>query len=313
MTRASPLIGLVGAVLLGTGCDITHVPAGGSHRDFSVGTHVVMLGTGTPNADPDRSGPGVAVIVDGVPYMVDSGPGVVRRAAAGYQAGIGPLVASNLKHLLLTHLHSDHTVGLPDVIFTPWVLGRDEPLELFGPVGSQQMVTHLLAAYQEDVRVRLEGLEPANEFGYRVNVHEITEPGTVYQDSSVRITAFAVHHGSWRQAFGFKFETRDRVVVISGDTAPTDAIVEQCNGCDVLVHEVYSQAGFERREPLWQEYHATFHTSSFELAEIATRARPKLLVLYHQLFWGTSEAELLREIRSRYDGEVVSARDLDVF
>lgn len=90
-------------------------------------------------------------------------------------------------------------------------------------------------------------------------------------------------------------------------------MIEACNGCDVLLHEVYSQAGFLKRPPEWQKYHAQFHTSSRELAEIATKARPGLLILYHQLFWGTTEDDLRNEIRQGYQGKVVSGRDLDVY
>ena len=280
--------------------------------DFSVGTHVVLLGTGTPNADPERSGPAVAVLVNGTPYVVDAGPGIVRRAAAAALDGITPLVVPNLRHLFLTHLHSDHTVGMPDLIFTPWVLEREAPLQLYGPSGSQGMVAHLLAAYSEDISVRLEGLEPANALGYQVDVHEIG-PGLVFEDENVKVTAIPVHHGDWQQAFGFKFETADRVVVISGDATPSDAIVAACNGCDVLVHEVYSQVGFERRDPVWQRYHADSHTSTVELADIAAQARPALLVLYHQLHWGTTDEDLVAEITARFDGSVISGRDLGVY
>lgn len=305
-------VNLMVCVLITAGCGSADQASEQPTVDYSIGTHVVLLGTGTPNADPDRSGPAVAVIVNGTPHLVDAGPGVVRRAAAAVRKGVAGLEASNLRHVFLTHLHSDHTVGLSDVIFTPWVLERDQPLELFGPRGTRNMAEHLLAAYAEDIRIRIDGLEPANPDGYKVNAHEI-EAGVAYADEHVRVTAFEVRHGSWQQAFGYRFETAERVIVISGDAAPTESIVEQCNGCDVLIHEVYSQAGFERRKPVWQRYHSSFHTSSRELAELAARARPQLLVLYHQLFWGVSEATLVAEVAAGYSGSVVSAKDLDIF
>ncbi len=279
-------------------------------------TRLVLLGTGTPNAEPDRSGPAVAIVVDDVPYVVDAGPGVVRRAAAAHQRGIEGLSVPRLKRLFITHLHSDHTAGYPDFILTPWVLERNEPLEVYGPPGTRAMTEHILAAYGEDIRIRIDGLERANTEGCRVNIHEIepgTVPGVIYADSLVSVTAFPVEHGSWAHAYGFRFETPDRVIVISGDTVPTESVVEQCQGCDILVHEVYSQAGFERRPPQWQRYHSNSHTSSVELARIAARARPKLLVLYHQLLWGSTPEELLAEIRGIYDGKVVFGNDLDVF
>jgi len=275
-------------------------------------TSIVFLGTGTPIADPDRSGPSVAIVVNGTPYLVDFGPGVIRRAEAARRQGVSALDISRIKVVFVTHLHSDHTAGYPDLILTPWVEGRREPLEVYGPEGIADMTDHILEAYQQDINIRLYGLEPANVRGYRVNAHEI-EPGVVYEDSNVTVHAFPVHHGSWPYAFGYKFITADRTIVISGDTSPTPSLIEAAVGCDVLVHEVYSKKGFDKRSPLWQRYHSSFHTSSIELAGIAAKVKPGLLILYHQLFWGASEQELLEEIRKNYEGNVVSARDLEVY
>ncbi len=275
-------------------------------------TKIVLLGTGTPNAEPERSGSAIAIIVNDTPYLIDCGPGIVRRAAAAYRSGIDCLKVENLKMLFVTHLHSDHTVGYSDLIFTPWVLGRHEPLEVYAPEGISEMTEHILAAYQQDISVRLDGLEPVNDSGYRVNTHDI-KPGIIYQDINVTVEAFAVKHGSWPEAYGFVFTTPDRKIVISGDTVPSESIVAKCDGCDVLIHEVYSAVRFEKRPPVWKQYHSSFHTSTRELAELASRAKPALLILYHQLFWGATDEELLSEIRERYDGKVVSGKDLDVF
>ncbi len=174
------------------------------------------------------------------------------------------------------------------------------------------MVDHIIAAYQEDIEIRVHGLEGANAHGYQVDVREI-EPGLVFNEGGVKIQAFQVNHGSWKHAYGFRFQTPDRVVVVSGDTAPSQKLLDNAEGCDVLVHEVYSTAGFATRPPKWQAYHSKFHTSTAELAKIATQIKPKLLVLTHQLFWGTSEEDLLKEIQTLYDGKVVSADDLDVY
>ena len=275
-------------------------------------TRVVMLGTGTPNADPARSGPAVAIVVNGHAYIVDAGPGIVRRAAAAARAGMPALRAANLDIVFLTHLHSDHTVGLPDLLLSPWVLNRTAPLRVFGPHGSAAMVDHLGAAYAEDIKMRLTGGEPSNKTGYRAVVTEI-DAGIVYRDTNVTVSAFRVSHGSWDEALGYRFVTKDRVVVISGDTRPTDAIVDQCNGCDVLVHEVYVDSTARQRSQDWQEYYRQFHTSTFELADLAVRARPKLLLLYHQLYGSGTDDDLLREIRTRYAGRVISAKDLGVY
>lgn len=275
-------------------------------------TQVVLLGTGTPNADPDRSGPAVAIVVNDKPYLVDFGPGVVRRAAAAARNGIKALEVKNLEIAFVTHLHSDHTLGYADLIFSPWVLEREAPLAVYGPAGIKTMTDHLLQAYAEDVDIRLHGLEPANATGYKVIMHEIT-PGVVFKDQNVVVKAFPVQHGSWPQAFGYRFETPDRVIVISGDCTPSPVLIANSQGCDVLIHEVYSTQGFAKRPPVWQKYHSNFHTSSRQLAEIAQQVQPGLLILYHQLFWGMTDEELENEIRQFYDGKVVSGRDLQVF
>ncbi len=275
-------------------------------------TQIVLLGTGTPIADPDRSGPSVAIVVNGKPYIFDLGPGVVRRTAAAKRAGVDALAVNNLKIAFVTHLHSDHTLGYPDFIFSPWVLMRNEPVEVYGPVGIGAMTDRLLEAYKVDIDVRTNDLEPANTEGYRVVVNEI-EPGTIYNDENITVRAFLVNHGSRLQAFGFRLETRDRTIVISGDTAPTPSILENSTGCDVLIHEVYTQAEFDKLTEDWQKYHSTYHTSSRELGEIAAEAKPDLLILYHQLLWGATPEELLQEIRQVYNGRVACGNDLEIF
>jgi len=277
-------------------------------------TKVVLLGTGTPNADPDRWGPAVAVVVGDQSYLVDAGPGIVRRAAAAARdRNIPALRAPNLRRVFLTHLHSDHTLGLPDLMFSPWVLERTTPLDVFGPAGTRAMTANLEEAFRADIDMRLNGGEPQTTRNYRAIVKEITA-GLVYEDASVRVDAIAVPHGSWPQAFAFRFRAADRTIVISGDTRASADIADACNGCDVLMYEVYSAERFKQRPPAWQRYHAAFHTSTIELAELATKAKPKLLVLYHQLFWGATDADLEREVRAAgYTGRVVSGKDLDVY
>lgn len=281
-------------------------------------TQVVLLGTGTPNADPDRFGPALAIVVNDTPYLVDCGPGVVRRAAAAARNGVKGLAVEKLRRAFITHLHSDHTTGYPDLIFTPAVLERNAPLEVYGPPGLAAMTKHIMQAYRADIDIRLHGLEPSMPAGYIVNAHEIKDakgtPPVLYRDANVSVKAFPVRHGSWKHAYGFRFETSNRVIVVSGDCAPSVSITQQCQGCDVLVHEVYSTKGFARRPPEWQRYHAQFHTSSRELAELAQKAQPKLLLLYHQLLWGATPEDLLNEIRQAgYQGKVIFGNDLDVF
>ncbi|HWZ15862.1 MAG TPA: MBL fold metallo-hydrolase [Mucilaginibacter sp.] len=287
--------------------------ASGRPQKTSKPTQVILLGTGTPTADPERSGPSLAIVVNNTSYVVDCGPGVVRRAgAAAAKYNIPSLRPAGLKHLFITHLHSDHTIGYPDFILTPAVLRRNGPLEVYGPKGLQDMTNYLLKAYQEDINIRLNGLEHGKPGGYKVNVHEITQ-GVIYRDSNIVVTAFNVHHGSWPQAFGYRFETKDKIIVVSGDCTYDENLIKHAMNCDILIHEVYSAAGFSKLLPAEQAYHSVFHTSSAQLATIANKVHPKLLVLTHQLLFGSTKDELLHEITSLYSGEVKYGNDLDAF
>lgn len=289
------------------------VPSVGAQQTAAVRTHVVLLGTGTPNPDPDRSGPSVAIVVDSSIYIVDAGPGIVRRvAAAARTTKMGAFVMPKLTRAFLTHLHSDHTVGLPDLMLSPWVIGRTAPLEVYGPPGTRKMVQHLEAAYAEDIAIRLHGGEPSNNTGYVTHGHDVL-PGVVYRDSLVKVTAFAVSHGKWPHAYGYRFDTPDRSIVISGDTSPNDAVAAVCAGCDVLVHEVITEAHLAVRTPDWQAYHRAYHSPAPDVGRVAAKAKPKLLVLYHVLPTGFSEAELIGEVRRFFSGPVVAAKDLDVY
>ena len=275
-------------------------------------TTVVVLGSGTPIPDPDRSGPSVAVVVDSVAYLFDAGAGVMRRAAAAARAGLPALQAPRIGHLFLTHLHSDHTMGLNDVMFTPWIQGRAGPLQLYGPPGTDRLVRGIVEGNAEDIRERIASAGGPSARGYRADVHVLRE-GEVYRDARIAVRAFAVPHSAWKHAFGFRITTPDRTIVLSGDARMNDAIARECNGCDLLIHEVYSDAGFRTIPAGRQPYHAQAHTSATQLAAIATAARPGTLVLYHQLYFGSTDSTLLAEVRAGYRGRVVSAVDLQRF
>lgn len=268
-------------------------------------TRVVLLGTGTPNPEPDRSGPAVAIVSAGKVYVVDCGPGVVRRAA---QAG---LKMEQLTRLFLTHLHSDHTAGLADFILTPAVTGRLVPLEIYGPPGTRAMTRHILQAYRQDLDVRLHGLEPSVPQAYVIHAHD-GRPGVLYRDEAVRVIAFEVPHGSWRHAYGYRFEAPDKVIVLSGDTTYSPALIAAARGCDILLHEVYSSRGLARRTADWQRYHKAFHTSAIDVGRVAAAVRPRKLVLYHQLPMQEPPDEILQEIHEHYSGETIYGKDLDV-
>jgi ribonuclease Z len=271
-------------------------------------TVVITLGTGTPVPNPARVGPATAVVVGRRVFLFDAGPGVMRRIAA---AG---LPIDGVTAAFITHLHSDHTLGLPDLMFTTWVMGRRTPMRLAGPPGLRRMTDHFLAAWSEDTAIRVTGLERGQPGGYRVSVQELRE-GVAFDSGGVRVTAIRVPHGDWETALAWRIDTPTRSVVISGDTRDSEELARAAEGVDVLVSEVYIESRVvpERRPggDAWPQYVRDAHISEAELARLATRARPRLLLLSHVLFMGGTEQEVIEGIRrGGYTGTVVVARDL---
>lgn len=283
----------------------------GTSRDTSHITRLIVLGSGTPVPDPERAGPAYAVTYGTRVFLFDAGAGVMRRAAA---AG---LPIDGMTAVLLTHLHSDHTLGLPDVIHTTWVMGRSRLMPVIGPPGIKAMVGHLQSAWIEDVVLRTEGTERGRRGGQRVDARETTG-GVVYDSAGIRIRAIPVPHGGWPVSFAFRIDTPDRSIVLGGDTAPSPALEEASRGVDLLVHEVYASTRVapEQRPggELWPQYLREFHTSDEELGAIAARAQPKRLILSHVLRMGGTMDEVVAGVRrGGFRGTVVVANDLDRF
>ena len=277
-------------------------------QDRTAQTEIVLLGTGTPAPNPDAFGPATAIVSGDRLFLVDAGVGVVRRLSAA------KLSVADLTALFITHLHSDHTLGYPDVILTSWITGRAAPLEAHGPPGLRNMTDHILAAWSEDIDVRMHGGEgrPAT---YGVDVHEV-RPGVIYDRDGVRVTAFAVQHGAWKYAYGYRFDLPDRSIVLSGDTRPSDSLVAAARGCDVLIHEAHVSDGTAPPHApggeAWAQYMHDFHTSDVELGALAERIRPKLLIVNHTGLLGRAATDLIAGIRrGGFSGRVVIGKDLD--
>ena len=229
-------------------------------------TQIVLLGTGDPGPLSRRAGPATAIVVDGQAYLVDFGPGVIRRAAAAHERGIVALDPVKLTHAFATQLQFDHTAGYPDLVFTPSALGRKQPLEVYGPPGIRMLTEHVLAAWNG---------------GVEVNAHEVAT-GLVYRDGRIAVSAFPG---------GYRLQTADRRIVVAGEASPARVVINQCNGCNVLIQEVQAQ-------------------SVRQLIELGARAQPELLILQSRQ---PDENELTRQIGEGYRGRFVVGHDLDLY
>ena len=281
--------------------------------DLSSDTRLIILGSGTPNPDPERNGSAYAIIANDKAYLFDFGPGVVRRISSMSETWGGQFEQMELKNItvaFLTHIHSDHSSGLADLILTPWVMGRSEPLKLYGPIGLKNMSQNITNAYIDDINYRLYGSQPANNQGYLTEVVEIVNDGLIFQDKNISVTAFKNNHGGFQNSYGYLIESDDKRILISGDTSISKNLIKLGKNLDILVHEVYSSETFKNKTDDWKKYHSEHHTSSIDLGIIANKINPKKLVLSHILYWGATDDSLILDVRKNFDGNIIVAKDL---
>jgi len=287
-------------------------------------TYVVTMGTSTPSPNPYRFGASGAIIANGEPYLIDAGDGILRAIAKSAIAHDKKLVdayaPAKIKTLFITHLHSDHTVGLPSLMLNTWIFGRQAPMEIYGPVGTKNLVDNIIKAYDGDIHERIYGAEGANDTGWRVNVHEISEDGILLQDDNITVEAFGHRHGTLKN-YGYRFTTPDRTIVWAGDGQQGEAFEAAAKNVDILVTELATEENVhnspwgglsaeEKERVIW-----SYHMKPSDLADLATKAKVKQLVLIHESNYSKpyDPLALLNEMKKVYPSAVVSSRDGDVF
>lgn len=277
---------------------------------------VTLLGTGMPTPSPQRFGPSTLVQAGEQILLIDAGRGATIRL---FQAGV-PI--GKLDALLLTHYHSDHTSGIPDVWLTGWLQShfgtRRTPFRVIGPVGARHMMKHLAAAYERDVQIRIEDEKLPPE-GAAVTVEEFEADGVIYEQGGVRVIAFEVDHGDViKPAYGYRIEYGGRVAVLSGDTRLNENVIRHATGADLLIHEVAIAPSELLSEPFIQRIMA-HHTTAREAGSVFARARPKLAAYTHLVFLTTKSIppasldDLVAQTREAYDGPLEIGEDLMSF
>jgi len=267
---------------------------------------VTFLGTGTPQPIMERFSASTLVQAGSETLLFDAGRGCLQRLQQ-INVSYGKIDA-----LFLTHLHSDHTVGLPDLWLTGWLISRRTiPLNVFGPAGTNEMMNYLRKAYAFDIKMRVEDDRRVEE-GSKFLVKEIQQ-GVVYEKSGVKVIAFLVDHGYVKPAFGYRVEYNGHSVVLSGDTKYSENLIRFAKGTDLLVHEVaIAPDTLSKSDPAYPIF--DHHTTVEEAAKVFNEVKPKLAAYSHIVkIYGRNEQELLRRTKANYSGRFVIGEDLMSF
>jgi len=268
---------------------------------------VTLLGTGCPAPVMNRFGPSIMVEAGDRKFIFDAGRGVIQRLAQI------KVQYKEIQGVFLTHLHSDHVVGLPDLWLTGWLNGRrDRPLQVWGPKGTKKMMSNLREAFEEDIKFRLYE-DRASPDGVAIEAKDIAE-GIVYEESGIKVTAFEVDHGPTKPAFGYRIDYRGRSVVLSGDTRYSENLIKYAKGADLLIHEVVSLKSLKERErgEEWEKMIISHHTTPEQAGEIFSIVKPRLAIYSHIVLPSAIEQDIIPPTRKIYSGLVELGEDLMV-
>jgi len=265
---------------------------------------LILLGTGYPRPDANHAAASTAIVAGDRWYVVDAGRGATLRVAGA------ELKYDQLRAVFLTHLHSDHIAGLPDLFETSWQFGRKTtPLQLYGPAGTKRLADAMLEFFAYDIHIRRDIQEKLPAGGATIDTHIVRE-GVVLDDGVCRVTAFAVDHRPVEPAFGYRFDCGGKSIVVSGDTRPTPNLVKFAKGSDILVMEAYLPEHFLKVDtPEVAKKLMSYHTSAEEAGDMATQAGVKTLVLTH-LIPANAEGTFAKRASAHFRGQVIVGRDL---
>jgi ribonuclease Z len=290
---------------------------------------VLVIGSGCPTPNAFRTGPSLAVIVDGYPYFVDAGEGVWRgmgQAVVMHGDWLNKVFAlENLQHMFLTHLHEDHTVGLPTWILSAYKFGCRQDKEIYGPQGTGAMIDNILAAWTIDTSEMQEGSMHQPADGSRANTHDLTESGEmIFQDDRVKVTAYRTKHGGLKYTFAYRFETPDRVLVFGGDGHYSEGLVEASKDADMLFIESCTLEDLANAtwggKTLAEKKKAigAYHMFPPDLIKVKNESGVKSIVLVHEQNYAKpadfERTGLMEEIkRAGLQGPIYSSIDGDIY
>ena len=288
---------------------------------------VVVIGTGNPIPNPYRNGPALAVVVNDYPYFVDAGEGIWRGIANAIlwqgEDLQDSFLPDKLKYLFITHLHEDHTIGIPSIIFNPYKFHSTTDKAIFGPPGIKDMVGHIVAAWRKDVDEMMTS-HKWSAAGSRATATEVSDEGVVFKDANVKVEAFRTLHGAFACNLAYRFSTPDRIFAFGGDGIYSEGLVAAARGADILFMEAVTEEGIasapwggntveEKKKTI-----LSYHLPPKDLVRVKEESGVKSIVLIHEQYYSRPEdyrrEALLDEIkRAGMKGPIHSAIDGDVY
>jgi len=272
---------------------------------------VTILGSGSPLPSRTQVGPSILIEAAGEQFIFDCGRGCTTRLAQ-----VDPRLITTVHNLFLTHMHSDHLLGIPDLWLNGWVQLREQPLTVWGPEGTIDMMKNLRAAFERDIGFRVSDGVPTTTDALGTDFHElpIGKDTVVYDKKGVKVTAFVVDHGSIKPAYGYKFEYAGKSVLISGDTTTTPSLYEYGKGVDVVILEVFSPALLNYVKKYFSEKQVkkilSYHLTASQAADIFAKTDPGLGVYYHTRNEPKYAQGLVDATREGYKGPLLVGSDL---
>lgn len=302
---------LLGSLLLG----ISEGASCQTQARFGPGTKLILLGTkGGPRVDGERSNPATLITIDGTPYLIDCGYGTARQLV---RAGVA---LQDVRHIFFTHMHSDHNLDYGSVVYSAWATGLKSMVDVYGMPPLKEMTEAFMQMMRFDIDTRIAD-EGRPDLRKLVSVHEFDRPGVILENAQVKVSAVRVVHPPIEQAYAFRFDSRDRSIVISGDTNYSTALIDLAKGADVLVHEVMYLPGVDalaKRVPngaTLKEHLLASHTITEDVGKVAAAAGVKKLVLTHFVPGddpSITDEMWTQDVRKHFKGEIVVGRDLMV-
>jgi|TARA_B100001750_G_scaffold243509_1_gene258904 ribonuclease BN (tRNA processing enzyme) len=297
--------------LIFIGCSSDKENALSNNGQNQTGTQVLFLDSAERLLNNSRPSSTVILLVNGKSYVFNAGQYFLQRYAVAKKANLVAQDITEVDNYFFTDLQSDLSAGIPDILFIKMVVETSQTMNIHGPEGMKPQLNKLLEDYTDGFTVEGFALNPVVS-DYDISINTLID-GEIYSDDLISVKAFPVKRGDLINSYSYAIKTPHKSLVISGDISYSPTIAENCLECDMLIHSVASEDGLLLLPESSRDYQRKFHTFTNELGGLAAVSRPKVLILYNQLYYGVSDSDLISEMGKYFSGDITSAKAFDIY